>query len=44
MPGPRANLELALWGQNLLEEGHREASGAEVPRGVYLQLTLDGAD
>lgn len=41
---PRPRLELALWGQNLLEEGHREASGALVPRGVYLQLTVDGAD
>jgi iron complex outermembrane receptor protein len=32
--------ELALWGQNLTEADHAEASGAQVPRGVYLQATL----
>jgi iron complex outermembrane receptor protein len=33
-------LELALWGQNLLEDAHAEASGAQVPRGVYVQATV----
>jgi iron complex outermembrane recepter protein len=33
-------LELALWGQNLSEEEHAEASGALVPRSVYLQATV----
>ena len=37
---PRPGLELSAWGQNLLESSHREASGAEVPRGVYLQLAF----
>jgi iron complex outermembrane receptor protein len=33
-------LELALWGQNLTEDRHSEASGAQVPRSVYLQATV----
>jgi len=37
---PRPGLELSAWGQNLLDASHREASGAEVPRGVYLQLAF----
>lgn len=35
---PRPGLSLSAWGQNLLDSSHREASAAEVPRGVYLQL------
>ena len=41
-PWPRA--ELAIWGQNLLESGHSEGSGAQVPRGIYAQVTLDVGD
>ena len=37
---PRPGLELSAWGQNLLDASHREASGAEVPRGVYLQMAF----
>ena len=44
---PTANLELAIWGQNLTEKSHREfndalflARPAEVPRSVYLQATM----
>jgi iron complex outermembrane recepter protein len=33
-------LELALWGQNLSEDQHAEASGALVPRSVYVQATV----
>lgn len=36
---PTATLELSLWGQNLLNPSHIEAS-REVPRGVFLQGTL----
>jgi iron complex outermembrane receptor protein len=34
-------VELSLWGQNLLDRSHTEASGAQVPRGVYAQVTVD---
>src|SRR5690606_24069502 len=37
---PTANFEIAVWGQNLLHPGHREAGAAEFPRGAYLQGTL----
>src|SRR5690606_40950430 len=37
---PRPGLELSAWGQNLLDASHREASAAEVPRGVYLQVAF----
>ena len=37
--GPR--WRMALWGQNLLESGHSEGSGAQVPRGVYAEITVD---
>ena len=37
-------VELSVWGQNLLEEGHSEGSGAQVPRGVYAQITIDAGD
>lgn len=44
---PTANLEFAVWGQNLLEASHQEssdnifqASAVEVQRGVYAQATL----
>jgi len=32
--------EWTLWGQNLTDPGHPEASGAEVPRSLYAQVTL----
>jgi iron complex outermembrane receptor protein len=35
------NVALSLWGQNLLDEGHAEASGALVPRTVYAELRID---
>ena len=31
----------SLWGQNLLDEGHSEASGAQVPRSVYVQAVFE---
>jgi iron complex outermembrane receptor protein len=34
-----ANFDLTVWGQNLLDPGHTEASGVEVPRGFYMQAT-----
>jgi iron complex outermembrane receptor protein len=34
---PRPGQRWSLWGQNLLDAGHAEASGALVPRSVYLQ-------
>lgn len=37
---PWDNTSLALWGQNLLEDHHGEASGALVPRGVFAQVTV----
>jgi len=37
---PRPGLELSAWGQNLLDASHREASAAEVPRGVYVQMVF----
>ena len=40
----RPDLELALVGQNLLEDMHAEASGAQVPRSWYVQVTLGGDD
>lgn len=38
---PRHGLELALWGQNVFDPNHAEASGAQVPRTAYLQVTFD---
>lgn len=38
---PREGLELSLWGQNLQDAGHREASGALVPRSIFARVTLD---
>ena len=38
---PRDGVELSLWGQNLVDDGHREGSGIHVPRGVYAQVTID---
>ena len=35
---PRVRVE--VWGQNLLEANHQEASGAQVPRGVFASLSL----
>jgi len=35
---PRPGLEFSLWGRNLLDASHPEASGAQVPRGVYAQV------
>lgn len=40
---PHANQRWSLWGQNLLDAGHAEASGALVPRSVYLQFVVGGA-
>jgi iron complex outermembrane recepter protein len=44
---PTANLELAVWGQNLTERSHREFNDAlflsrpaEVPRAVYVEATV----
>jgi len=37
---PRPGLELAAWGQNLLDEAHREASTVEIPRSFYAHLTV----
>jgi iron complex outermembrane receptor protein len=34
-------LRLDLWGRNLLEDRHVEASGAQVPRGLYAMATFD---
>jgi hypothetical protein len=31
----------SLWGQNLLDAGHAEASGAQVPRSMYLQAVFE---
>ncbi len=41
---PTRSVELAVFGQNLAGSGHAEASGAEVPRSVYAQLTLRTRD
>ena len=38
---PSAHAEYAVWGQNLLEGGHREMSGAQVPRGVFVQARFN---
>ena len=38
---PRDGMELSIWGRNLLEAQHPEATGALVPRGVYAQVTFD---
>jgi iron complex outermembrane receptor protein len=37
---PRDGLEVALWGQNLLDPEHREASAVAIPRVVYGQLSV----
>ncbi len=34
------NFEMAIWGQNLVEPRHREFSGDEVERGVYIMGTI----
>jgi iron complex outermembrane recepter protein len=36
-----AATRLELWGQNLLEANHPEASGAQVPRSVYARMTVE---
>ena len=36
-----ARTRIELWGQNLLEGRHAEASGAMVPRGVFARLTFE---
>ena len=38
---PRSTIELSLWSQNLLDDGHPEMSGAQVPRSFYAQVSLD---
>jgi iron complex outermembrane recepter protein len=37
---PTPRVELSVWGQNLLDSGHREFSSSEVERGVYIQGTV----
>jgi iron complex outermembrane receptor protein len=37
---PGRDMELSIWAQNVLHGGHREASGAIVPRGVYAQVAF----
>ena len=37
---PWPTTSIAVWGQNLLESRHSEASGAQVPRGVFAQVTV----
>jgi outer membrane receptor protein involved in Fe transport len=37
---PTKQVELALWGQNLLEEEHAEASAVAIPRGVQFTARL----
>ena len=44
---PRDTIELAVWGQNLLDDGHVEfvdtffvVTPIEIPRSVYVRLTL----
>jgi iron complex outermembrane receptor protein len=39
----RPGLRWSLWGQNLLDGGHSEASGAQVPRSAYLQFVYEGS-
>jgi iron complex outermembrane receptor protein len=36
--GERVRLD--LWGQNLLDAGHRESSATQVPRGAYARMTV----
>jgi iron complex outermembrane receptor protein len=38
---PRSALEVAVWGQNLLEAEHAEASAVAIPRSVYGMISLD---
>jgi outer membrane receptor protein involved in Fe transport len=38
---PTPSLRLDLWGQNLLDETHEEASGAQVPRTVFAMATYE---
>ncbi|MGH8030256.1 MAG: hypothetical protein ACREO3_10005, partial [Arenimonas sp.] len=33
----------SVWGQNLLDANHSEASGAQVPRSVYVQFVFETA-
>ncbi|HEU4991312.1 MAG TPA: TonB-dependent receptor [Luteimonas sp.] len=33
-------VEVSVWAQNILHAGHREASGALVPRGIYAQVAF----
>jgi iron complex outermembrane recepter protein len=37
---PTERFELSIWGQNLLDSGHREFSSREVQRGLYVMGTL----
>jgi len=36
----REGVDLSLWGQNLFDAGHPEASGALVPRTLYAQVSF----
>lgn len=37
---PGGGVEFSLWAKDLFNDGHREASGAIVPRGLYAQATF----
>ncbi len=37
---PRAGWRLAVWGRNLFDPRHAEASGVRIPRDVYLQVAV----
>ena len=36
----RDNVRFELWGQNLLDRNHAEATGAQVPRGVFAAVSV----
>lgn len=38
---PDERMRLALWGQNLLEDSHREGSAIDIPRSFLVQLSPD---
>lgn len=38
---PTSRIEVSLWGQNLTDPSHPEASAAEVPRSIYAQVSVE---
>ncbi len=38
---PTPRIEVALWGQNLTDDAHAEATNAEVPRSIYAQVSME---